>query len=53
MSAPYDCEMRCYCEHCECPNFLNYMHHDDWSEEKDWACERCVEEHYKVEREDA
>lgn len=49
MSAPYDLEMECYCQHCKCDQHVKYMHHDDWSEEDDWACQKCIEACYKLE----
>jgi hypothetical protein len=49
MSDTLDPEMQCHCEHCECKSYVRYMHHDDWSEESDWACDECVEKCYKQE----
>jgi len=41
MSAPYEAEMPCYCEHCDCDRYTNYRHKDDWSEPSDFACHHC------------
>ena len=37
-------EMQCYCEEClgACDNYVDYMHHHDWSEPSDFTCEECL-----------
>lgn len=36
-------EMQCFCEHCECGNTIDYMHHHNWSEPEDFCCSDCAE----------
>lgn len=37
-------EMQCYCDEClgECGNYVDYMHHHDWSQPSDYTCHDCL-----------
>ena len=36
-------EMNCYCNKCDYPHEVAYIHHDEWSSEEDFACSVCQE----------
>lgn len=38
-------EMQCFCDYDKtrkCRNYIDYMHHHDWSEPSDYLCRDCL-----------
>ncbi len=41
--------MQCDCENCGCGNTITYLHHSNWEQPSNWACEDCLKSCYKKE----